>query len=257
MENSTTIPQLPTYTLKPLPPLLPWIPDFHLSLLLPVLAYWWISLIFWFIDKKDYFSQYRLHTPAEFKQRNRVSVGEVLRAVVSQQLIQAGLGLLISHVLGTGDTYGREEYDIALWTRRIHRARNVVLYVLMAMGIDGHLLVEKLDGFSISLSPLVPWLRTDLSITMVKSQLDQETKAGVPGWEILLAKAMLWVVEPAARFGIAILFSDAWQYFWHRAMHCNRWMYRKLISSFSLNLRAHSTIMKLMRFQSAPENDRH
>ena len=37
-----------------------------------------MSVIFWYIDKQDLWSQYRLHMPDEFKSRNRVTNTEVL-----------------------------------------------------------------------------------------------------------------------------------------------------------------------------------
>lgn len=217
MENKTYPTLLPAYSLKPLPPLLPWISDFHLSLLLPVTAYWAISLIYWFIDRKDYFSQYRLHTPAEFKQRNRVSAGEVFRAVVFQQIIQTCFGLVLGRFFGTGEFYGKEEYDIAVWAIRVHRAQQAVPSVLGVLGIDAKTLGQQMEGYSPSLSLL---LGGNQSGTMTSD-------ASLASWEIWAAKAIFWVLDPAARFGIAIFFSDTWQYFWHRAMHANQWMYRK------------------------------
>ena len=111
-------PQLPAYSLRPVPPLLPWLSDFHLSLVLPVAAYWLMSLIFWYISVRDLFRQYRIHTPAEFKQRNRVSAREVLRSVLIQQAVQTALGLLIGYLTSPGDSCGSEHYDIAClgWT---------------------------------------------------------------------------------------------------------------------------------------------
>ena len=53
-------------------------------------------------------------------------------------------------------------------------------------------------------------------------------KAPVPTfavWEMLAAKAIYWVVIPVFQFGLAIIFVDTWQYFLHRAMHMNKWLY--------------------------------
>ncbi|KAL9027636.1 MAG: hypothetical protein Q9180_007299 [Flavoplaca navasiana] len=127
---------LPSYTLKPVPQLVPWLSDFHLSLLLPVMAYWPVSFIFWYIDKKDYWSQYRIHTPEEFKQRNRVTVGEVLRSILLQQTVQTALGLCLRYLTAAGDFHGREDYDTAIWAGRVHRARDAVPGILALLGVD-------------------------------------------------------------------------------------------------------------------------
>ena len=229
MANRTTdLPYLPSYSLMPVPPLLPWISDFHLSLLLPVAAYWIMSLIFWFIDNKDLFSQYRLHTPEEFKQRNLVSAIEVLRSVLVQQAIQTGLGLLIGYLSDAGDFYGREAYDITVWAGRIHQAREVVPWILAPIGIDARTLGQKFQTYALSLSTNVAANKpTAFMNLIISSPFGQDLASGFAIWEIWAAKTIYWVLEPAARFGIAIFFSDSWQYFWHRAMHANKWIYRK------------------------------
>ncbi|KAL9099403.1 MAG: hypothetical protein Q9187_009502, partial [Circinaria calcarea] len=160
---------------------------------------------------------YRLHTPAEFKQRNRVSAGQVFRAVVLQQIIQTCFGLVLGHFFGTGDVYGKEEYDIAVWTVRIRRAQQAVPAILSVLGIDTKTLGQQLEGHSPSLSLILRGYHSGMMIS----------HAPFSAWEIWMAKAIFWVLDPAARFGIAIFFSDSWQYFWHRAMHANQWMYRK------------------------------
>lgn len=222
------LPQLHSYTLKPIPPLLSWISDFHLSLLLPVAAYWLMSLIFWYIDKKDLWSQYRLHTPDEFKSRNRVSKTEVLRSVILQQTIQTALGLLIGHLTSPGDSYGSEEYDIVIWAGRVHHAKGYVPWLLAPLGIDATTLSQKVQTFATSLNPTVTIDKPGYLLNpMFFSAFVQKSAGGFAAWEIWTAKAIHWVFEPACRFGIAIFFSDSWQYFWHRAMHSNKWMYRK------------------------------
>lgn len=125
--NHTTVP--PPWTLSPpafysyaRSPFLPWLSDFHLSLLLPIAAYWLMSLIFHIITSQNLFPQYRLNTPQEFKKRNRVTVGEVLRSVILQQVVQTTLGLLIGHIFDAGDFCGRETYDVLSWAARIRKS---------------------------------------------------------------------------------------------------------------------------------------
>ncbi|KAL9601433.1 MAG: hypothetical protein Q9219_002499 [cf. Caloplaca sp. 3 TL-2023] len=220
---------LPSYTLKPVPRLLPWLSDFHLSLVLPVAAYWLMSLIFWYIDKKDYFSKYRLHTPEEFKQRNRVTVAEVLRSVLFQQAVQTALGLFLGYVLDAGDFYGKEEHDVVVWAGRVHRARDAVPWILGFVGIDAKTLGHQLQLYSASLQPVASMEKPLAFMDSIMYQyLGSGSSYGFTSWEIRIAQTIYWVLEPAARFGMAIFFSDSWQYFWHRAMHSNQWMYRNM-----------------------------
>ncbi len=233
MDNQTvTLPPLPSYSLKPVPRLVPWLSDFHLSLVLPVLAYWLMSLTFHLISTYNLFSKYRLHTPEEFKTRNRVTVGEVLRSIIFQQAIQTALGLWLGYLLEAGDYYGKEEYDIAVWARRMHQVGDAIPYMLATVGIDARTLSHNLQHYAQSFSPPASAEKPMAIVNLVMTPHigRQEWTGGYTAWEIYAAKALYWVLEPAARFGIAIFFSDSWQYFWHRAMHSNKWMFRTFIS---------------------------
>lgn len=210
-------------SLHPVPPLVPWVSDFHLSLVLPIAAYWFMSLIFWYIDKKDWWPQYRIHTPAEFRKRNHVSVGEVLRSVIFQQVIQTALGLAIGYLTSPGDLRGSEDYDLTVWAGRFRKASAPVPWVLAALGIDAKMAGTRIMAYSGPFS--LDWKRHK-SLVIV-NQLLQTTPNGFATWEMWTAKLTYVVLEPAARFGMAIFFSDSWQYFWHRAMHSNKWMYRR------------------------------
>ncbi len=91
MANVTIIsdlPPLPDYTVTPIPPLLPFISDFWLSLIAPHIAYWVVSMLFHVIDVYDLFPQYRLHTPDEIAQRKPASRFEVARDVLLEQVIR-------------------------------------------------------------------------------------------------------------------------------------------------------------------------
>ena len=221
--NVTVNTELPPYILRPLPPLLPWISDFHLSLALPVSAYWFMSLTFWYIDYKDLWSKYRIHTPAEFKKRNRATVGQVLRSVILQQFIQTALGLTIGYLTSPGDVYGREQYDLAIWAGHVRSARDAVPWILAPLGIDakaaGVWMKTSAAPFDLGYGPY--------KTSTIVNQMFQTRNGGLAAWELWVAKFICVVGEPAARFGTAIFFSDSWQYFWHRAMHSNKWMYRR------------------------------
>ena len=45
------------------------------------------------------------------------------------------------------------------------------------------------------------------------------------GWEIVLAYYIYYYTIPAFQFTAAIFFADTWQYFYHRLVHVNKWLY--------------------------------
>lgn len=218
------LPPLPAYTLTPRPPLVSFIPDNILALLLPIIAYWAISMIFHYIDVNDYFSEYRLHTPAELLKRNHVSRADVVRDVLLQQLIQtiAGLGLAWFDEI---EYLGKDEYAVALWARRIRIVQNVVPALLGLVGLDSVGLSKHLSGHPDLAGFLAGGSYPDLVQTWI---LDNGTEVVAPafaGWELAAGTAIHWYLIPLIQFLVAIVIVDTWQYFWHRAMHLNRWLY--------------------------------
>jgi sphinganine C4-monooxygenase len=228
MANSTNLsdlPPLPSYTLTPVPALVSFIPDFYLSLILPIAAYWIVSLFFHYIDAYDIWPQYRLHTPTEILKRNHVSRYEVARDVIIQQIIQ----IIVGAVLGLTEPEemaGRNEYDIVLWARRIRIAQRALPQLLGAIGLNAADISKNVSGSHPLLAGALaggkyPFLTTGLDVT-----------SGMPvpafaSWELVVARAMYWYLVPAAQFMLAIFIVDTWQYFLHRAMHMNKWLYSK------------------------------
>lgn len=228
MANATIVsdmPPLPAYSLEPMPRLLPFVSDFVLSLVLPHLSYWVVSGIFHVIDTLDLFPAYRLHTPEEISARNHASRTEVARDVVIEQVIQMITTAFLSYTEPMQMT-GMEDYDVAVWAQRIRLAQRALPTVLGLVGLNAAALAKTMSASHPLLAGALaggqyPFLTTALSGESTRS-------AEVPAfasWELVLAKAIYWGVIPLFQFWFAVLFMDAWQYFWHRAMHLNRWMY--------------------------------
>ncbi|KAI1927444.1 Sphingolipid C4-hydroxylase sur2 [Ophidiomyces ophidiicola] len=227
MLNSTLdtgLPPLPAYSLTPREPLLPPIPDYIIVLILPILAYWIVSMVFHWIDVNDYFSQYRLHTPEELLQRNHVSRWEVVRDVVIQQIIQTVFGLLMAYVEET-EYVGKEDYDIAVWARRIRIAQRVIPRLLLLLGIDATGLAGKLSSYPALAVAITGGQHSTLTQEVVLDTGSIVITPAFAKWELLAASAVYWYLIPAVQFLFAIFFVDTWQYFLHRAMHMNRWLY--------------------------------
>ena len=182
-------------------------------------------MLFHWIDEKDYFSQYRLHTPAEVLKRNHVSRWEVVRDVVIQQIIQTAVGWLLG-MTEPDDFFGKEEYDVAVWARRIRMGQRAIPGLLSLAGINANELAKKIAG---SYPTLAAALSGGVYPILVKdSSLHNGPQVSMPTfatWEILAANAMYWYIVPIAQFAVAIFIVDTWQYFLHRAMHMNKWLY--------------------------------
>ena len=186
-------------------------------------------MIFHWIDTEDYFSQYRLHTPAEVLKRNHVSRWEVIRDVAIQQVIQTVVGTLLG-MTEPDDFFGKDDYNVAVWGRRIRISQRAIPGLLSLVGVNAPGLAQNLAGsyptFAGAVSGgLYPSL-TEL-VTLGNGQLLSVPALTV--WETVLAKVLYWYIVPAFQFGLAILFVDTWQYFLHRAMHMNKWLYSKSV----------------------------
>lgn len=173
----------------------------------------------------DYFPLYRLHTPAEVSKRNRVSRWEVVRDVLIQQAVQTVVGVLLG-MYEPDDTSGKESYDIAVWARRIRVAQRAVPRVLSLFGVNP-------KGLAANLAPSYPMLSgairggqyPSLNSVLVDGYGQSTGVPSFASWEVLAASAMYWYIIPVLQFGFGILIVDTWQYFLHRAMHMNRWLY--------------------------------
>jgi len=217
---SMAIPPLPSYTLTPQQPLFPPIEDKYMSLVLPIIAYWAFSMVFHYIDTKDFFPQYRLHTPAEVLKRNHVSRWEVVRDVVIQQVIQTLVGFAIAAT--EPETFiGKDDFNVAVWAQRIRIAQASVPTLLSFLGFDSKTMAMRIAGKSPSMAGVLmggqyPWASQIVNGTSIPA---------FTLWETLLAKAIYWAGIPLFQFTVAIFIVDTWQYFLHRAMHMNKWLY--------------------------------
>jgi sphinganine C4-monooxygenase len=217
------LPPLPSYTLSPVKPLISFVPDFYLSLILPVAAYWIVSLFFHYIDVMDIWPQYRLHTPAEILKRNHVSRYEVARDVIVQQIIQTIVGAILG-LTEPEEMAGKEEYDVALWAQRIRIAQRALPQLLGVIGLNAAAISKNVSASH----PLLAGALAGGRYPFLTTGLDVVTGAPVPAfatWEMVVAKVIYWIILPTAQFMVGILIVDTWQYFLHRAMHVNKWLY--------------------------------
>lgn len=198
--------------------------DNLLSLSLPIIGYWTASLLFHLIDVYDFFPQYRLHTPAELLKRNHATRFEVLRDVIIQQIIQTAAGIILAY-FDDEELVGREEYDVALWAQRIRRAQRAIPWLLKLVGVDAIGLAKSMTNYPSWAGALAGGSYPQLLKKIVLDNGLEVTAPSFAEWELNVAKFIYWIFIPAFQFAAAICILDTWQYFWHRAMHLNRWLY--------------------------------
>ena len=219
MWNATYTTEIPLHepTTSPVPPLLPFISDTYLLLILPIVAYWTYGYMFYWFDQNGYFTSYRLHISAEFLKRNRVSLSEVIRSVVSQQVVSFLVGVLL---MPEGDRRGREEYDILVWAARLRATQRVIPWFLAMLGVDAKPWATSLTRSNPTVAGMIrggQYANTGQPVSAVQ--------AGYTGWETVVAKVIYWYLVPTVQFAVAIFIADSWQYFCHRAVHLNKWLY--------------------------------
>ena len=232
MANTTTtsnVPPLPEYVLAPRPSLVTGVSDQVLVVILPVVVYWIVSGFFHVLDTYDLCSQYRLHTPAELLKRNHVSQFDVLKDVILQQIIQMAFSFMLS-AFDPVETDGDESYRVAAWAQRIRLAQQYLPQALAVLGMNS----IKLSSDLMSTHPTVAGLLRgghypDLT-QMIMTPSDILTVPAFASWELLLAKSIYHFIIPAIQFIVAIVWLDTWQYFWHRWMHMNKFLYNTLHS---------------------------
>jgi sphinganine C4-monooxygenase len=183
-------------------------------------------MVYHVIDVYDLFPQYRLHTPAEVLKRNKVSRWDVVRDVILQQVIQTLAGMVVGY-FDDVEYIGREEYDVAMWARRLRLAQKAIPRLLAVFGVDAFGLSRSLsqNGHAILAGVLAGGQYPGVTQSFV---MDSGIEAVVPAftnWELSMASLIYWYFIPAVQFTVGVFIVDTWQYFLHRAMHLNRWLY--------------------------------
>lgn len=222
----TALPPLPTYSLEPQADLLSWVSDFWLSLVVPVIVYWILSLAFHAVDVLDLFPQYRLHTPEEITKRNHASRFEVARDVILQQIIQVATGAVLA-LTEPPEMTGKTDYDIAVWATRLRLAQRALPTILGTLGLNA-------TAISKNLADSYPMLAGAVAGGYYPYLTSATAEPAFAGWELKLAAAIYYVFIPAVQFLVATFILDTWQYFLHRLMHVNKWLYGEYLSGASV-----------------------
>lgn len=197
--------------------IIPFIPEKYLLVILPVAAYWLFSSLFYICEERGYLSKYKLHTPAEFLKRNRVSMREVIRDVVIQHVIQMAVGIALA-MFESDSATECEENGIQRWTQRIRRSQAAIPWLLLTLGVDSKGLANRIQAGSLTWAGL---------LAGGGNPSNMRFSAAYASWEVVLAKKIYWILLPAIQYLIAMFAVDTWQYWIHRTVHYNKWLYRR------------------------------
>lgn len=185
--------------------ILDWLPDNLLSLAAPVTAYWSLSLLFHLLDISNarWLDKYRIHESAEVKSRNLASRWNVLVAVVVQHIVQTAVGYWWIE-----DKPGGEAVDhLATLACRAP----LLLSVLRSL-LSPKLTAQVWSTYGHEMAYYLYWWAIP-------------TGKFVLGMYVLLDLRSRARTETVDRFII-----DTWEYFLHRAMHMNTFLYKTLHS---------------------------
>lgn len=148
----------------------------------------------------------------------------MFRDVILQQVIQTLFGLVLAAIEPVATT-GKDDYNVAVWALRIRMAQRAVPWLLSVLGINAIGLAQKTAVTRPVLASILAGGR-DQAIFKMGSAVGAGP-AAFAGWELMFAQAIYWYLVPALQFIVAVCIVDTWQYFWHRAMHLNKWLYSK------------------------------
>ena len=127
------------------------------------------------------------------------------------------------------DFIGQDDYNVGVWAQRIRIAQRALPSLLALVGVDALGWARNLAGSHAMIAGALTGGRYPQLVEI--SSLENGTTTLVSQfatWEMLVAKALYWYLVPALQFSLAIVIVDTWQYFLHRLMHVNRWLYSKL-----------------------------
>ena len=189
------------------PSLLPSLSDPLLAVLAPVPAYWLTAAFFQLLDLSNapWLLRYRIHDSAEVASRNRASRLEVFRAVIVQQVLQTALA-----VWWVSEPEGRVDHVAAV--RSMAR-------IIASFPFFGSL--ENTAAVAAPLAYLLYWWVIP-TVRMLLAMYVEFLHRGPPLSTQLLMRLF---------FKICIrVVLDTWQYFLHRLMHLNRFLYKHLHS---------------------------
>ncbi|KMP07143.1 sphingosine hydroxylase [Coccidioides immitis RMSCC 2394] len=118
-----------------------------------------------------------------------------------------------------------EDYQVAVWARRVRIAQRAMPRLLVLVGLDPTGLAGKLSHYPTLAAVVSGGTYPFLTQEIASGTGEAIVAPAFARWELSLASMIYWYLIPAFQFLFAVFFVDTWQYFLHRAMHLNKWLY--------------------------------
>lgn len=232
--DTSFFPPAPACTLYPRSSIIPGISDDTFGVILPTLVYIVGSVVFYFIDKLELFSDYRIHPPKEDLYRNRVSRLGCLLVVIRYHVMQIAVGLLLAwnnepELVEIGGC------EIYRWMGRVRKCLVVVPWTLTLLGLD-------IQGL------ILTFRKTPLLTNILANSHDMLSNPTFTAVEWNLARIIVSFVIPAAQFLVYLAVIDTYIYFVHRICHSNKTLYRTYLQMFK-RIRSYSTYLAKLSFR--------
>ncbi|KAI4115983.1 MAG: hypothetical protein LQ345_003522 [Seirophora villosa] len=210
----------PSCHLSPQEPLLPWISDNVLAIILPTIVYAVAGAFFHLLDTYELFGNYRIHPTEDELKRNHITRWECLKGVVRYHVIQISIGLLLNHG-ASPPMVGDQACRIHDAANMVHNARRIIPIILNTIGIDAKQLSHAAQGTSPTLASIIGGGDDHLTSIMTSTAQNHLTP-----FDFALATFSTNILVPALQYLVALIVVDTWIYFTHRLCHVNRTLYR-------------------------------
>ncbi|KAL9008480.1 MAG: hypothetical protein Q9173_006394 [Seirophora scorigena] len=214
----------PSCHLSPQEPVLPWISDNLLAIILPTIVYAVAGGFFHLLDTYELFGEYRIHPTEDELKRNHITRWECLKGVVRYHVIQISIGLLLNHRAGP-PMVGDEACRIHDAANMVRNARCIIPTILNTIGIDAKQLSHAAQGTSPTLASIIGGGGGD-DLTSIITSPNQPAQNHLTLFDFALAKFSTNILAPILQYVVALIVVDTWIYFTHRLCHVNRTLYR-------------------------------
>ncbi|KAG5629683.1 hypothetical protein H5410_001400 [Solanum commersonii] len=205
--------------------------DELLGTILPIVVYWVYSGLYCLLGGME---NYRLHTKKDEDEKNLVTKKEVVKGVLLQQVVQSIVATVLFAILADTGTdislvYVAEEFRTTylgmpsgakykakqVWHRIVDRfEKKLATWKRQYLSLGGRvaLINNMLDSLSTYLMSLFP-----MSINVTGN--DGNSEGNQHGFLVLVRQLF-----------VAMVILDTWQYFMHRYMHQNKFLYKHIHS---------------------------
>ena len=135
-----------------------------------------------------------------------------------------------------GEQFIPHEYAIAEWAQTIHRIESHATGWMQCLANGSSWTTNEAKVYQAASS--AAFLRNPYN-----SHSGNSSQATIPqsvllatsfsAFDLVVAKAVYWVLVPLLQYACAMVLADTFQYFTHRAFHVNKWLYSKIAAGSS------------------------